>query len=134
MKHSQFTFPAGAAGDAERRDLEAFLMCFPTDTHPAVGTQLTVDGANKNTAGVTTLLASMTALADTGDVGLVAKGRVGGIARGYVYAGSGNFQSDRASERRLCRACRVVELTATAVDQPHERGSLQPLCIRREHP
>ena len=34
LKQSRFTFPAGAAGDAQRRDLEAFVMCFPTDTHP----------------------------------------------------------------------------------------------------
>jgi hypothetical protein len=99
LKQSRFTFPAGAAGDAERRDLEAFLMCFPTDTHAAVGTQLTVDGANKGTAGVITMLGDMTALADTGVVGLVAKGVVGGIARGYAYqGGTGSFQSDRASE------------------------------------
>jgi YVTN family beta-propeller protein len=99
LKQSRFTFPAGAAGDAERRDLEAFLMCFPTDTHPAVGTQLTVDGANKGTAGVITELGDMTALADTGVVGIVAKGVVGGVARGYAYAtGTGSFQSDRSSE------------------------------------
>ncbi len=99
LKQSRFTFAAGAAGDAERRDLEAFLMCFPTDTHPAVGTQMTVDGANKNTAAVVNELAAMTALADTGVVGLVAKGKVGGIARGYAYeSGTGTFQSDRAAE------------------------------------
>jgi hypothetical protein len=99
LKQSRFTFPAGAAGDAERRDLEAFLMCFPTDTHAAVGTQLTVDAANKNTAGVITLLGDMTALADAGDVGVVAKGKAGTVARGWVYLpGTGTFQSDRASE------------------------------------
>jgi YVTN family beta-propeller protein len=99
LKQSRFTFPAGAAGDAERRDLEAFLMCFPTDTHAAVGTQITVDGANKGTAGVIQLLADMTARAGAGDVGVVAKGRVGGVARGYAYVpGTGTFQSDRASE------------------------------------
>jgi len=40
----------GSGAVAERGDLEAFLRCFPIDTHPAVGTQFTVDGANKNTA------------------------------------------------------------------------------------
>jgi len=34
---------------------------------------------------VTTLRAAMTALADTGDVGLVAKGCVDDTARGYAY-------------------------------------------------
>ena len=121
LQQSRFTFPAGAAGDADRRDLEAFLMCFPTDTHPAVGTQLTVDGGNKGTAGVIQLLADMTALADTGDVGVVAKGRVGGVARGYAYvSGTGNFQSDRASEVVSATALRTgaaagKEITFTVV-------------------
>lgn len=99
LQQSRFAFSAGAAGDAERRDLEAFLMCFPTDTHPAVGTQVTVDAANKGTAGVVQLLADMTTVADAGDVGVVAKGKSGGIARGWTYVtGSGTWQSDRASE------------------------------------
>jgi hypothetical protein len=120
LKQSRFTFPAGAAGDAERRDLEAFLMCFPTDTHAAVGTQLTVDGANKGTAAVITELGDMLALADTGVVGLVAKGKVGGVARGYAYAGSGSFQSDRAAETATGTALRLGaaagnELTFTVV-------------------
>ena len=99
LQRSVFTFPAGAAGDAERRDLEAFLMCFSTGTHPAVGTQLTVDGGNKGSASVINTLAAMTALADTGVVSIVAKGLVGGVARGWAYvSGSGSFQSDLAAE------------------------------------
>ncbi len=99
LQRPLFTFPSGAAGDAARRDLEAFLMCFPTDTHPAVGTQLTVDGANKTTPAVVNQLSAMTALADSGAVALIAKGVVGGVARGYAYVtGTGTFQSDRAAE------------------------------------
>ena len=91
-------FAAGAQGDTQRHDLEAFLMAFPTDTHPAVGVQLTVDGANHGQQAVIDQLAAMTALADTGVVGLVAKGLVGGVARGYAYVAGNGFQSDRAAE------------------------------------
>ena len=35
-------------------------------------------------------------LADSGVVGLVAKGMQGGEARGYAYLGGGLMQSDRA--------------------------------------
>jgi YVTN family beta-propeller protein len=96
LQQSHFTFAAGAAGDAQRRDLEAFLMCFPTDTHPAVGTQTTADGTNNGSAA---LVSAMLSLADTGAVSIVAKGIVGGLARGYAYvAGTGTFQSDRSAE------------------------------------
>ena len=121
LKDPAFTFPAGAAGDAERRDLEAFLMCFPTGTHPAVGTQLTIDAANKTAPAVLSQIAAMTALADAGDVGIVAKGRVGGIARGYVYLpGTGNFQSDRLAEVVSAATLRLAaaaggEITLTVV-------------------
>jgi YVTN family beta-propeller protein len=116
-----FTFPAGAAGDAERHDLEAFLMSFPTDTHPAVGTQLTVDGTNKGTPAVMTQLGAMTTLADTGVVSIVAKGIVGGVGRGYAYvSGSGNFQSDRAAQVVAAATLRTgaaagAEITFTVV-------------------
>src|SRR5262249_43533294 len=60
LQRPQFAFAAGAAGDAQRRDLEAFVMAFPTDTHPAAGVQLTVDGANKNSQAVIDEIAAMT--------------------------------------------------------------------------
>ncbi|HEY2387453.1 MAG TPA: hypothetical protein VGK30_10860 [Candidatus Binatia bacterium] len=98
LQRPLFTFPAGAPGDAERHDIEAFLMAFPTDTYPAVGVQLTVDGSNKTQQAVIDQIAAMTALADTGVVGLVAKGVVGGAVRGYAYVAGNGFQSDRAAE------------------------------------
>src|SRR5262249_51942676 len=98
LRDPAFSFPAGKVGKAQRRDLEAYLLAFPTDTHAAVGTQLTVDGANNASQSVIATLAAMTSLADTGVVGLVAKGRVGGLQRGYAYLpGTGNLQSDRAA-------------------------------------
>ncbi|HXC52905.1 MAG TPA: hypothetical protein VN634_18610 [Candidatus Limnocylindrales bacterium] len=121
LKQPQFGFPAGAAGDAERRDIEAFLLSFPTDTHAAVGTQLTVLGANDNSVATVNLLNAMIALADAGDVGLVAKGRMALEQRGWVYvAGTGVFQSDRAAEAPTANSLRQSgaaggEITFTVV-------------------
>ena len=121
LKDPAFAFPSGPSGDAERRDLEAFLMCFPTDTHPAVGTQLTIDAANKTSQPVVDRVAAMAALADAGDVGLVAKGRVAGLARGWTYlAGTSTFQSDRLAEVVPVGALRLAagagaEITLTVV-------------------
>jgi hypothetical protein len=91
-----FQFPAGAAGQQQRRDIEAFLLSFGTDTHAGVGAQVTVrngGGAGDDTARLNQMLA----VAGTGQVGLVAKGRVGGLARGWVLR-NGLMQSDRAAE------------------------------------
>ncbi len=82
--------------DPQRRDLEAFLVCFPTATHPAVGVQITFTGTNNNDATATALLNTMLSLADSGAVGVVAKGIVVGLPRGYYYLpNTGNMQSDR---------------------------------------
>lgn len=99
LQRPQFLFPANAAGDAQRRDLEAYVMCFSTDTHPAIGTQVTVTGYNNDDPAIVALVNKMVAVADTGAVSIVAKGRVGGMARGYAYLqGAGNFPSDRFAE------------------------------------
>ncbi|MHC4220327.1 MAG: hypothetical protein ACYSU7_17925, partial [Planctomycetota bacterium] len=37
-----FNFAGGAAGNQQRRDVEAFLLCFSTDTHAGVGAQVTL--------------------------------------------------------------------------------------------
>ena len=40
----------------------------------------------------------MLALADAGKVGIIAKGNVGGVQRGYKYMSAGNWKSDRSAE------------------------------------
>lgn len=114
-------FPAGQTGDDMRKDLEAFLMCFPTGTHPAVGVQLTIDGSNNSDPNVIGQFNTMLGLADSGVVGLIAKGKVGGLDRGYSYCtGSGQFQSDRAAESIAADSLRLAagagaEVTFTIV-------------------
>ena len=91
-------------------------------THAAVGAQVTfASGASPDPAAVARL-DQMVALADASAVGLVAKGKHLGEARGYRYDGSNQFQSDRAAET-LTRAALVAqvapgsELTFTVVPE-----------------
>ncbi len=83
------------ASNQERRDLEAFLLAFDTGTAPSVGREVTVSGANKALAGTVQLLDSLYAAADAGHCDLVAHGRMGGVAKGFVYqTGQRSFLSD----------------------------------------
>jgi hypothetical protein len=99
-------------------DLEAFLLCFATDTHAGVGAQATLphDPAAPGGPSVEDLIG----LASAGSAGLVAKGLVGGEARGYYLSAPGSFQSDRASERIAVKSLLALaelgaEITLTAV-------------------
>jgi YVTN family beta-propeller protein len=93
-------------------------------THAAVGKQLTLHGPASPAEDA--LLDSMVTLANGGAVGLVAKGKSGGIARGWYYAASDVFQSDRKSETILRSALEGLaaagsELTFTVVPKVSER-------------
>lgn len=120
-----FTFPAGATGTQQRKNVEAFLMCFATDTHAAVGEQTTViDGATAPAPQIT-LLNDMLSLANSNVVGVVVKGLQNGEQRGYAYIGSNQYQSDREAETishadLLAGATPGEELTWTVVPEGTE--------------
>jgi len=80
----------------QRRDLEAFLLCFATDTHAGVGAQAMLPAPA--VAGQSVTVSELIALAGKGDVGLVVKAVVDGEQRGYYRMGSGDFQADRVAE------------------------------------
>lgn len=116
-----FQFPGfNFANDQQRRDVEAFMLSFATDTHAGVGTQSTVlDGANIPPVQ-SNLLTSMASLANSNSVGLVVKGVVNGEARGWRFDPPGNYQSDRSGESishagLLALAAPGSELTFTLV-------------------
>lgn len=94
-----FEFAAGAAGEQQRRDIEAFMFSFSTDVHPAIGQQVTLDATNKNDSATLARVNQLLAIAATNQVGAVVKGRIGGLQRGAYYLGNGRFQTDRASEQ-----------------------------------
>ena len=90
------------------------------DTHAAVGKQVTFNANNINDPALIARLGEMTAQADAGKVGLVAKGRRAGVQRGWVYQGSGLFQSDRVAQTIATDSLRLgsgrgAEVTFTVV-------------------
>lgn len=93
-----FDFGGGAAGDRKRTDIIAFVMSMSTDTHAGVGFQATVNARTRDDTATRARVDLMLTLADVGDVGLVVRGRLSGVLRGFAYAGGGVFQSDRAGE------------------------------------
>jgi hypothetical protein len=106
--------------DAQRRDIEAFLMCFATDTRPAVGMQVTVDGTNSNSPPLVEWLNNIVGIADSGAVSIVAKTWSAGRQRGYAYLAGGFFQSDHQGELVTITALRQSatngnEITFTVV-------------------
>jgi len=83
------------------------------DSHAAVGSQLTVNAGNRTSIAVVNELAAMTALADAGKVGLIAKGIRDGM-RGYAYIGTGDFQSDKSGEITTTDALRLESIRGQA--------------------
>ncbi|MBX7256083.1 MAG: hypothetical protein K1Y02_06950 [Candidatus Hydrogenedentes bacterium] len=70
------------------------------DAPASVGKQTTLDSAAKDLSELTAMLA----LADAGQVDVIGKGVVAGIPRGWVYVGSGMWQSDVAAEGAISTA------------------------------
>lgn len=89
-----FTF----GSNLTRRDMEKFMLAWDTDIAPAVGAAQTVSAANKNDAGVIARINTLIQQADLTNIDLIVKGRVGGLARGFRYAGSDLFESDRVAD------------------------------------
>ncbi|MCK6456292.1 MAG: hypothetical protein L6Q92_07150 [Phycisphaerae bacterium] len=130
LLNAGFAFAPGAQGQQQRRDVEALMLCFSADTHAAVGRQVTLDGTNNNAPNVVNLTNSMIALANANQVGLVVKGRQGGVQRGYRYnsttfAPNNVFQSDLVAESITPATLRAAaqtgnELTWTVVPKGSE--------------
>jgi YVTN family beta-propeller protein len=102
----------GFADDTERRDMEAFMLAFPSDLAPIVGQQITDDGSvNGDVAGRITLLKQRAVAGFTSkflggavtECDLVVTANVAGEKRGYLYDGAG-YDSDRAAEANLNQA------------------------------
>ena len=112
-----FTF----RNDDDRRDVEAFVLAFDTGLAPSVGLQITINGDNKTSLAALTRITLLVNQTNTGNCDLVVKGVFGGERRGFVYAGSGMFQTDRQSDAKLSVQALVdaassgAELTFTGV-------------------
>ena len=120
LKFPGFDFGADPIADARRRDVEAFLLAFDTGMAPAVGGQITFDGAH-DAPDARTRLDTLAAQAEVGNCDLIARGRVGGRERGWLYQGAGRWTPDRMSEPPLATAALLAlaapssEITVTGV-------------------
>ena len=92
------------------------------DVPASVGAQTTLVSIGSAPPAQVTLMNSMITLANQSKVGLVAKGRSAGLARGWRYNGGGTWQSDRAAESLTTAALQGAaasgsEITFTVVPQ-----------------
>ncbi|MEO7735511.1 MAG: beta-propeller fold lactonase family protein [Kofleriaceae bacterium] len=94
--------PVGAAGDVLRRQLEAYVLAFPTNLAPVVGQQITVTAASGDAVDARVRL--LRARADAGDCDLVAKTYLNEDEVGYLYVGAGAFASDRRTVAPIAEA------------------------------
>ena len=133
LRGENFNFLGGPAGDQQRHDLEAYLDCFPTDTHPAMGQQVFFDGTNNTDPAAVAKLAMFVSYANSSTLGLIAKGRRMGEDRGWAYLGANAMQSDRQGEQITVDNLRLAaasgnEITFMAVPQ----GTQNQLGIDRD--
>jgi DNA-binding beta-propeller fold protein YncE len=115
--------PTPPEGEAERRQLEAFVLAFPTNLAPIVGQQITLTPTNAAVAGPRIDL--LIARANAGECELIVKGqqRRGQLHEvGFFYGGGGRFLPDRVA----------VPLLTDAVLRRHARaagGELTYTCV-----
>jgi hypothetical protein len=87
------SIPEGPQGELQRRQLEAFILAFPTNMAPVVGQQVTLTAASSAAAGAR--IDILRQRADAGECDLVAKTEIFDLEVGFLYIGSGLFRSDR---------------------------------------
>jgi YVTN family beta-propeller protein len=115
-----FNFGSGPAADATRRDVERFLLDFDTGMAPAVGYQLTFNGANNSDPTMAARMDTLETQSALGNCNLVAHGLIGSTPHGWFYTG-GSWVPDQASQPSITRAELIAfasaghELTITGV-------------------
>jgi DNA-binding beta-propeller fold protein YncE len=90
------SIPDGPEGEVQRRQLEAFILAFPTNLAPIVGQQITL--AASSSAEVGSRIDLLRQRADAGECDLIAKTRNDDGEAGFLYVGSGLFATDRRGQ------------------------------------
>jgi len=112
-------FPSGAAGDLQRRDMEAFVLAMDSEEAPIVGQQVTLTASNGATVGGRIDL--LTGRAAAHECDLVVTGTIAGVARGWSFDGlmfHGDLSTDAPLSDAALRAFAATagqELTYTCV-------------------
>jgi hypothetical protein len=107
LKFPGFNFGSPqSVADANRRDMEAFLLAYDTGMAPAVGYQLTFFGANDSDPVAIARLDSLRGQAEgsTNYVDLIAKGRANGQPRGWLYLGADQWKPDKQAGANISSA------------------------------
>jgi DNA-binding beta-propeller fold protein YncE len=94
--------PDGPAGELQRRQLEAFVLAFPTNLAPAVGQQITLTAGSP--AAVDGRVNVLRQRAEAGECDLVAKTRISGDEAGFLYMGGGLFARDQRGKPPITAA------------------------------
>jgi hypothetical protein len=94
--------PSGPEGEVMRRQLERFILAFPTNLAPIVGQQITLTASSS--AAVVARVDLLRQRAEVGECDLVAKSELFGEEAGFAYAGSGVFRTDRQAQPRISGA------------------------------
>jgi DNA-binding beta-propeller fold protein YncE len=84
--------------NTQENDLEQFMFAFDTGHKPAVGQQVTAAPSNWNAAATIARIDLLIGRDDAGQCELVVKGVADGEPRGWLYAGSNQFQPDRQGD------------------------------------
>ncbi|UQA63587.1 beta-propeller fold lactonase family protein [Polyangium aurulentum] len=90
-----FGLPPGESSAQIKKDVTEYQLAIENNLAPIVGQQATLDATNGATVGARIDL--LKARADVFECDLVAKGRIGFVPVGFVYAGGGQFLADRQS-------------------------------------
>ncbi|HEY0480057.1 MAG TPA: hypothetical protein VGD37_21200 [Kofleriaceae bacterium] len=94
--------PTGPEGERQRRQLEAFMLAFPTNLAPVVGQQITLETSTSDAE--LSRVDLLRGRADAGECELVAKAEIGDVEAGFLYVGSGQFRTDRRAEPAITEA------------------------------
>jgi len=89
-------FPLGPEGDVQRRQVEAFVLAFPTNLAPIVGQQITLGAGSP--AAVQARIDLLRQRADAGECDLIAKSTSSDGELGYLYIGAGLWKTDRHAQ------------------------------------
>jgi DNA-binding beta-propeller fold protein YncE len=108
------SIPEGPEGEVQRRQLEAFILAFPTNMAPVVGQQITLTA--ESPAAVGSRITLLRQRADAGECDLVAKTTLSDDEAGFLYVGSGLFVRDRHGQPPITDA--ALRSLATSFDHP----------------
>ena len=107
-------------GDAQRRNVEQYLLAFDNDLAPIVGQQVTLNASNAAAVGpridlmverASTPFTSKILGAGAMECDLIAKARVGGRSVGFVRRSTGLFESDDGSPSLSDAQLRALAVT-----------------------